>query len=352
MAARLVALLGALALAWPTAAPVLADEVNVYAHIGASDLDPALADLSPLVYVPNERGASVTVIDAATMTVIRTIRVGSYPHHVTPAWDMRSLFVNNMKSNSLTVIDPWSMGKVGSRQVAAPYNLYFTPDGTTAIDIAEPFNQIVFYDRQTWARLGRLAIPSRGVDHADFSADGAYFLVSTEYGGWVYKISVAARQIIGALKVGGSPVDVKLSADGAVFYVANQVRDGVSVIDPDSMTEVAFLATGDGTHGMAVSRDGTQLYVSNRRAGTISLIDFATRTVAATWNVGGNPDMLSVSIDGTQLWVSNRWDDDVSVINTADGSVLGLVPVGNAPHGLTYFPQPGRFSIGHNGAYR
>ncbi len=336
-------------LAW---SPARADQINVYAHIGPGDLSPALTGLRPLVYVPNEHGRSVTVIDAQTLAVVKTIRVGKYPHHVTPDWDMSRLFVNNMKSRTLTVIDPWTSKKVGSYPAAAPYNLYFTPDGTTAIDIAEPLNKIVFYDRVTWAKLASLTIPSRGVDHADFSADGSYFLVSTEYGGWVYKISVATRKIVGALHVGGKPVDVKLSADGAVFYVTNQGRNGVSVIDPASMTELAFLSSGAGAHGMAVARDGGGLYVSNRRAGTISVIDFATRTVVSTWKVGGSPDMLNVSIDGTQLWASNRWNDSVSVIDTADGHVIAVIRVGDAPHGLTYFPQPGRFSIGHNGVYR
>ena len=348
----LIALAGVLGLAGTVPAAVAAVDVNVYANIGASNLDPALAGLQPMVYVPNERGASLTVIDATTLKVVKTIQVGSYPHHVTPAWDMRSLFVNNMRSNSLTVIDPWSMAKAGRVPVAAPYNLYFTPDGTTAVDIAEPLNRIVFYDRATWAKLGRVGIPSRGPDHADFSADGSYFLVSTEYGGWVYKIDVAQRAIVGALKVGGSPVDVKLSADGAIFYVANQGRGGVSLVDPSSMTEIGFLPTGAGTHGFAVSRDGSSLYTSNRRAGTISVIDFATRAVVATWDVGGSPDMLSGSIDGTQLWVSNRWNDSVSVIDTSDGHVIARIRVGNAPHGLTYFPQPGRYSLGHNGVYR
>ncbi|MDL2335933.1 MAG: cytochrome D1 domain-containing protein [Chloroflexota bacterium] len=349
---RLIALIGVLALAWSVPASVAADDVNVYANIGASNLDPALAGLHPIVYVPNELGASVTVIDATTLKVVKTIRVGSYPHHVTPAWDLRSLLVNNMRSNALTVIDPWSIAKVGRVPMAAPYNLYFTPDGTTAIDIAEPLDRIVFYDRATWANLGRVEIPSRGPDHADFSADGSYFLVSTEYGGWVYKVDVAQRAIVGALKVGGSPVDIKLSADSSIFYVANQGRGGVSLVDAMSMTEIGFLPTGAGTHGFAVSRDGTSLYTSNRRAGTISVIDFATRAVVATWDVGGSPDMLSVSIDGTQLWASNRWNDNVSVIDTGDGNVMTRIKAGNGPHGLTYFPQPGRFSLGHNGVYR
>ncbi len=34
------------------------------------------------------------------------------------------------------------------------------------------------------------------------------------------------------------------------------------------------------------------------------------------------------------------------------GELRHRIPTGAGPHGLTFFPQPGRFSIGHNGVYR
>jgi YVTN family beta-propeller protein len=74
--------------------------------------------------------------------------------------------------------------------------------------------------------------------------------------------------------------------------------------------------------------------------------------VTATWVVGGSPDMLQVSTDGTQLWTGNRYSNTVVVIDTTSGKVIATIKVGRQPHGLTYFPQPGRFSIGHNGVYR
>jgi YVTN family beta-propeller protein len=92
--------------------------------------------------------------------------------------------------------------------------------------------------------------------------------------------------------------------------------------------------------------------VSNRLEGSISVIDPATRTVAATWKVGGSPDMLQVSTDGTQLWASNRYNGSVSVIDTSDGHVIKTIPTGAGAHGVSFFPQPGRFSVGHNGVYR
>jgi YVTN family beta-propeller protein len=115
---------------------------------------------------------------------------------------------------------------------------------------------------------------------------------------------------------------------------------------------VKFIRTGLGAHGLCISRDARSLYVSNRNAGTVSVIDFRTDEVRVTWDVGGSPDMLQVSADGRELWVSNRYHSSVSVIGTRNGHVLHTIPVGSSPHGLTLFPQPGRFSIGHNGVYR
>jgi 40-residue YVTN family beta-propeller repeat len=101
-----------------------------------------------------------------------------------------------------------------------------------------------------------------------------------------------------------------------------------------------------------ISRNTKKLYLTNRLAGTISVIDFATRAVVNTWHVGGSPDMLQVTPNGDQLWTSNRYGTTVEVISTVDGRVLKRISVGLDPHGLSFFPQPGRISLGHNGVYR
>ncbi|MDR7472270.1 MAG: beta-propeller fold lactonase family protein [Armatimonadota bacterium] len=126
----------------------------------------------------------------------------------------------------------------------------------------------------------------------------------------------------------------------------------MSLVDTRRLAEVACLPTGRGAHGLHVSRDTRWLYVSNRLEGTISVVGLAARRVVATWRVGGSPDMMQVSPDGRELWVSNRFDRTVSVVSTADGRVLARVSVGVGPHGLACVPQPGRYSLDHNGAYR
>ncbi len=118
------------------------------------------------------------------------------------------------------------------------------------------------------------------------------------------------------------------------------------------MKEIGFIPTGAGAHGMAISRDTKSLYVSNRLAGSISVIDFETRTLRTTWHIGGSPDMLQVSPDGSQLWTTGRFNSEVYVVDTRTGERFRTIRVGAGAHGLAYFPQPGRFSLGHNGVYR
>ena len=75
--------------------------------------------------------------------------------------------------------------------------------------------------------------------------------------------------------------------------------------------------------------------------------------VPLTWTIpgGGSPDMGNVSADGKFLWLSGRYDGVVYAFNTEDGSVK-TIPVGGMPHGLTVWPQPGRYSLGHTGNMR
>jgi YVTN family beta-propeller protein len=350
---------GPIATAVPTDHPVASKpespgtaRAGVYADITRDVLDPRVAGIRPLVYVPNNDSNTVSVIDPRSFRVIRTFPVGSGPQHVSPSWNMRRLYVGNTYANTLTEIDPGSGRPTRTISVPDPYNLYFTPDGSTAIDVAERLQTLYFLDPSTWHQRAALHVPFAGIDHLDFSADGSYLVLSAEFSGEVVKIDVARKRIVGSLHVGGSPVDVKVSPDGSLFYVANQTRNGISVIDPNTMTEIAFVPTGAGAHGFCVSRDARALYVSNRLAGSISVLSFRTQKVVRTWHVGGSPDMMQVSADGRLLWVSNRYDGTVSVISTRTGRVLHTITVGASPHGLTLYPQPGRFSIGHNGVYR
>jgi len=340
----------------PTPAAISVGRITRVANLYAAATEPYLrrevSGIPARVYVPNSEDGTVDVIDPVNRLVVAHFPVGLVPHHITPSWDLKRLYVDNTSANTLTVIDPRTSLPVETIRITDPYNLYFTPDGTAAVVVAERLNRLDVYDRSSWRLLFSVPVPWPGADHLDFSADGHMLMTSAEFSGAIVKVDLTRRMVVGYAYVGGLPVDVRLAPDGSVFFVANQGRHGVSVLDPERMEEIAFIPTGLGAHGLALNRDASRLYVSNRLAGTISVIDVASRQVAATWTVGGSPDMMQVSPDGRELWTSNRFGHTVSVVETTTGRVLGRIEVGESPHGLTYFPQPGLISLGHNGVYR
>jgi YVTN family beta-propeller protein len=340
---------------------------NVYAEAGVHGLRPPAEGVPARVYVPNSGSATVSVIDPATFKVVDTFRVGDAPQHVVPSFDLRTLWVNNNGGFSLTPIDPMT-GKPGKAvPVEDPYNLYFTPDGADAIVVAESRRRLDFRDPHTMALRSSVEVPCPGVNHLDFSADGRYFVASCEFANSLIKVEVVTRRLLGTLALphaGGMPQDVRLAPDGNVFYVADMIADGVYLLDGDHFKVDGFVATGIGAHGLYPSRDATRFYVTNRGAnkvegpahgpGSVAVLDVASRKVVATWPVpgGGSPDMGNVSLDGTQLWVSGRYDREVYAFDTRSGELLARIPVGKEPHGLTVWPQPGRFSLGHTGNMR
>ncbi len=387
----------------PGMPPVL-DATNLYSETRSGVMSKAVDGALPRVYVPNRGENTVSVIDPATLKVVDKFKVGINPQHVVPSWDMKTLWVANnaegRTDGSLTPIDP-KTGKPGaSVPVDDPYNMYWSPDGKYAVVVAEAYKRLDYRDAQTMKLEYSIATPKcAGINHADFSIDGKIAYFTCEFNGSITKIDLVNRKVLGTISLSqyfnrpdvlktlatpgkkpryipdpttaggeicttrGMPQDVRSSPDGKTLYVADMMADGVHVVDGETFKQTGFVPTGVGAHGLYPSRDGKMLYVANRGGneirgkplgkGSVSVMDFATGKIVKTWPIpgGGSPDMGNLSADGAYLWLSGRYDNVVYRINTASGAV-DTIKVGREPHGLTVWPQPGRYSLGHTGNMR
>lgn len=345
---------------------------SVYDHIGPQDMSAEAAKALPRVYIPNGLDGTVTVIDSSSLEVLDTFKVGLMPQHVVPSWDLTTLWVTNNASRTqrgtLTPVDPTTGHPGNAVSVKDPYNMYFLPDGSAAVIVDEALRRLDLRDTKTMELIAEIPTPTcHGINHADFAADYSFAVFSCEFaGGGLIKVDFRARAVLATLSLPkmGMPQDIRLAPDGRLFYVADMMNDGVYLVDASSFTVVGFVPTGVGAHGFVVSRDGTKLFVANRGSrsmrngrphgpGSVSVIDFATHAVVAQWKIpgGGSPDMGNVTADGKTLFLSGRFDREVYAISTTTGDVQ-RISVGRGPHGLTVWPQPGRFSLGHTGNMR
>lgn len=177
-------------------------------------------------------------------------------------------------------------------------------------------------------------------------------------------MDLASHRVVGMLRLGGMPQDVRLAPDRCHFLVADLKQDGVHVVDGGSLRPVGFVHTGRGgarrvpeprrLAGLVTNRGWHTVAGGRRGPGSLTVLDGATLKVIARWPVpgGGSPDMRNFTPGGGELWISGRYDDEVYVFDTTTGLLLSRISVGRGPHGLTVWPQPGQYSLGHTGNMR
>lgn len=349
------------------------NRVNIYENTKAGMLSDLVRTALPRVYVPNSLDNTVSVIDPKTYTVIDTFKTGKTPQHVVPSYDLKTLWVVNDRGNSLTPIDPHTAKPGKNVKVNNPYNLYFTPDGKFAIVVCEAYKRLEFRDPSTMILHDFVPVQCKGINHMEFTQDSRYAIVTCEFSGQLFKLDLATHQIVGYLNLilenspGMSmPQDIRSSSDGRTFFVADMMKNGIFTIDPINFQQTGFIPTGIGTHSIYPSRDGNIFYVANRGCnftpkhcpksgpGSITVLNPNSQKVISNWPIpgGGSPDMGNVSEDGKELWLSGRFDNEVYVFDTATGQLTHRIPVGRGPHGLTVWPQPGKYSLGHTGNMR
>jgi YVTN family beta-propeller protein len=340
--------------------PPVTDPHNVYASTGAGMVADVVKGDKPLVYVPHSKSGDVWVIDPASYEVVAKYPVGKELQHVVPSWDLRTLYATDDRGDIMLPFDAHTGAAGKAFHVIDPYNLYFTPDGTYAISVAERMRKLVWYDPKTWQVHDETPTPDcGGIDHADFSVDGRTAVFTCEFAGRVAVIDVPTHKVLRMIDMPHrnthmGPQDIKLAPDGSVWYIADSDANGVWVLDGAATKVLRFIETGHGAHGLYLSRDAKQLYVTNRHAGSVSVLDAYTGALITVWQIpgGGSPDMGNLTADGSQLWLSGRYNGVVYVLSTKDGSLLHKISVGNEPHGLCVWPQPGRYSLGHTGITR
>ena len=350
--------------------PVL--DNNVYAATHAGMLSPAVRTARPNLYVPDSTGSTVTVISQRTRRILRVLHTGYLSQHVVPAYDLHRLVVNASAADRLTLPRPGdgTGERLGARDPAVQPLLH--PGRHAAVVMVEQHDIIRFADPRTFRRIADVSPRGcRGPNHADFSGNGRFFVVTCEFSGELVKISTLGHRVLGSLKLDPRPTakhaspaglmgmsmpqDIRLSPDGRTFYVADMGTDELRLIDAADASPAcrasACPATRTGSTRAATAPVSTSPIAV---PGEVSVLDFATNRIVDTWVIpgGGSPDMGGVSADGSMLWLSGRYDGVVYGFRTRDGRLVARIHVGGSPHGLCVWPQPGRYSLGHTGNMR
>ncbi len=282
-----------------------------------------------LAFVLNSAGASISVVDMASLKEIRRIPVLREPHHVALTPNGKYLLVGDTSGNELLFLDP-SNGDVKNRMAMAdPYQIGFSPNGRFFTVTGLARNQVDVYDGADFTLLKRFPIASMP-SHLAYSPDSSMVYVSLQGSDSLMAIDLTRLAVVWVKPVGKTPAGVLWHDDH--ILVADMGADYLAEVDPVDGSVIRRIVTGRGAHNLFLSPDGRIIWVNNRIAGTTVALDAKTLTPIRSYSIPGGPDDIDFAPNG-RLWITRRFAEKVAVLDPATGQYQ-TVEVGRSPHGI------------------
>lgn len=334
--------------------------IAVAAWVGTAWASPAK------VYVADEEGNTVSVIDAGSLTRSAVVPVGRDPHNVQVSPDGKFAWVTNNgeprkeekqerkgmpKREHEAMESPgevWAIDTATDKVVARvpvgkhPAHVVLAPDGRFAYVTNGGENTVSVVD--TAARRAVATIPVGAYPHGiRISPNGKEAYVANLKGGTVSVIDTEARREVAKIPAGKGPAQVGFTPDGRLAFVSLSEENKVAVIDPGTRKVTRKVSVGTVPIQVYATPDSRLLFVANQGmkknpGRTVSVIDLATFEVVKTLETAPGAHGVVVGRDGRFAYVTNIYANTVSVIDVKDLKVVATVESGRGPNGISVTP--------------
>lgn len=316
------------------------------------------------LYVSNEDGESVTVLDTDNSTVIETIAIGKRPRGLKLNGDGSRLFVavsglpkcppsvpdeecakleRDLKADGIAVVDTATHKVVQVLHAGSdPEQFALSRDGKRLFVANEDAATLSVVDIASGAVVQRVPV-GREPEGVAVTPDGRWVLVTNESDNSVSIIDTGTLKIVKSVQVGKRPRDVAFTPDGRTAYVSGEFDASVyrmAVPQGEPVERVVELRKEARPMGILLDSGRKRLYVSTGRGGSVAVIDSASNKLLAEVQVGTRPWGIALSQDGRWLYTANGPSDDISVIDTSTLSAVRRIRVGRSPWGVAVGPAP------------
>lgn len=266
-------------------------------HEAAASPDGRYAYISNYgIFAKAEQGNTITVLDLARRAVKSTFNLGSFsrPHGLWVSRDGTRVWVTcegalavlELDAATGKVLKAWRTNQLTSHMVVP------TPD-ERKLYVANVGSGTVSVIERTSGRVTTIstAVGSEGID---VSPDGNEVWVANRTANTLSVISTASDRVAASFPSGGRmPIRAKFTPDGKQVWVSNAGSNTVTVFDAASRQLVATVEVGEVPVGIVITPDGRRAFVANTTANQVTVLDVASRKILHTFSTGKEPDGMA-----------------------------------------------------------
>jgi YVTN family beta-propeller protein len=321
----------------------------VLAGLLLSSSAPAQDQRQYRIYVSNEYGADITVIDPVTNQVVTSIPISGRPGEVRPRGMVVSpdgtiiyVAVSDFNPEFETPEDKIIGIDTRTNEVVAefraggnPERIALNPEGTQIWASLEALARAAGYDIGTGNQFASFVVGVEAEGVA-VSPDGRWVYVTAEATHTTTIIDAQTLTVVKHLLVGNRPRVVEFSPDGAYAYVSAEIGGTISVIDTATQSVVATVNLGLDSRPVEIAVDPTQprIFVAGGGTSAVYVVDVQNYTVTNVIReqMGRRPWGITITADGKTVYTANGLSDSVSVIDTACLCVVENIGAGRGAH--------------------
>jgi YVTN family beta-propeller protein len=320
------------------------------------------------VYVSDETGGAVVVVDPDAGRVVQRLAVGKRPRGIKLAPDGKHLLVAlsgspiggpgvdesklppaDRAADGIGLIELPSGAVIRKYQSGQdPESFAISPDGKTLYVSNEDAAEMSALDLQSGNIRARVKV-GQEPEGVTVRPDGRVVYVTCEGENDIVAIDTTRLAVLGRIKTGARPRAIVFTSDGKTGFVTSENGGVLTAFDTAShgvsttiqIPKILSTPIPPRPMGAVMAPDDSQLFVSLGRSKSIAVIDVATRRVARIIeDVGSRPWGIGLSADGKQLYTANGPSGDVSVVDIASGKTMKRISVGGSPWGIAVKPAP------------
>jgi DNA-binding beta-propeller fold protein YncE len=274
------------------------------------------------IYVVNEAGDSVRVIDAAG--TVKSITVPAGPEALAINHKTGDVCVASSIARSVTLIDGQRDEILVTVELLKPPYSLAVDDATG--DIYVPDNVVI--DGRTHA-VKTVALGSADILLTD-AARQKVFLMGYESG--IISVFDMKTDAVKQLPTGGSHL-WGMTQIGHTLYVNHLQGASIAAINVDTGNYV-LIPTGPMPCALAVSVESGLLFTANYGDGSITVIDTGSKRVAGTIHIGGRLQAIATDAESGVFYVADVQNRKVFAIDVKTRRSKGVANLSESPYAL------------------